>query len=148
MLVPASEVARDAVEAELARAGVPSVAHGDEEWIVIDVEGPGDRDGWTWEDEVKLLRLLTQWPDGESRTLVADRSVRRRLLWAMTAAGQRCSVRWTPSYRPVEARVTSVEREEVFSSVVRSESAQVACRALQVEASALIVDCVYVLPDA
>lgn len=147
MIIPTSEVARDAIEAELDNAFVPYSVRGNEEWVVIDIEGPGLREGWTWHDEVKLLCLLTMWPDNESRTLAAEGDVRRRLLWAMTAAGQKYDARWVPAYRPVECRTTTIERMEVFSSVVRSEATYVTHHTCEIEAAALIVDRTYLLPD-
>jgi hypothetical protein len=148
MVVPVSQASRHAVEAGLTAAGVSYSVRGSEEWVVVDIDAPGYCRNWKWDDEVALLRLLTLWVDDESRTLIGERNIRGRLLWAMIAAGQHYDARWVPAYRPVECRVCSAERVDVFATVVRSEPTVVACRSLQVDAAALIVDRAYVLPDA
>ena len=147
MLIPTSEVARTEIETALDAASVPHSIRGSGAWTVIDVDGPGSAEGWTWRDESDLLMLLTRWVDGESRTTTAGREVRSRLLWALIASGQAYQARWIPGYRPVECRIFLADRAEVFATVARVEPVIVASRVIEVDAAAVLVDRLYVLGD-
>lgn len=91
-------------------AGVPFADVSDDRWTAIAF----DDAGLTAEtvapsvNDVALL-VLTAWAtDGStivSRTTLEQFALRRRLLAALVCANRPAEVRWTPAYKPVEARV-------------------------------------------
>jgi hypothetical protein len=131
----------------LDRAGVAHTIRNESGWTVITIHRPGSLPGWSWSDEAHLLRKLTAWVGDEQRTRENDRAVRRRLLWALVAAGADYNARWIPGYRPVECRVSGADKPGAFNTVVRVRREHAEAVSVKLgDASALLVDLAYVLP--
>jgi hypothetical protein len=131
---------------ELDGAGVAHTVLKESGWTVITVHESGSCRKWSWIDEANLLRQLTVWVGGEHRTRGHDRGLRRRLLWALVAAGQNYDARWVPGYRPVECRVSGTDRADAFNTVVCSRRRRTDAIMLKLGGgSARLVDLAYAL---
>lgn len=122
-------------------------------WIAarVDASAPS-QDTWTWQDELKLLELLTAWPDGERRLLrtrLDDREVRSRIVTAFVASEEPYDAQWTPAYRPVECRLARSARMPAYTGVIALVPAAGPTVTVCLEgATAMVSDMAYVLAEA
>jgi hypothetical protein len=114
-VIPQGNGAGDAARAPILKAarrlGLDSAMMVTDRWLTVVINNQATRPrGWSWREELELLRALCAWEvRGEAitaRTRMDQTQLRRRLIGAYIAARQPFRVEWLPSYYPIECRVT------------------------------------------
>jgi hypothetical protein len=88
-----------------------SLEHRDR-WMTVKVNRLGESSAWSWDSLADALSLLCAWRADEKgpvelrATLAEGDPVARLLIGALIGAHRRFHLRWTPSFFPVEIRIT------------------------------------------
>ena len=97
-----ADMVADQVDRMLERLGVDGSGVVSDRWLHLEIpSSPVAKDGWTWADELSLLRLLTAWDvkDGEvvsARIRMDQHRLRQRLVASHVAVGLTFSTSWLP----------------------------------------------------